>query len=40
MNRIRHERKNKLSSKYHQLVEQRNSQHVLFSCAMQLIDFN
>ena len=45
MNRIWHGRKNvvgkqKISSKYHQLVEKCNSLRVLISCVMQLIDFD
>ena len=45
MNRIRYERKNvvgkqKISSKYHQLVEKCNSLHVSISIVVQLIDFN
>ena len=45
MNRIQHDRKNvvgkqKISSKYHQLVEKCNSPHISIRCVMQLIDFN
>ena len=45
MNRIRHERKNvvgkqKISSKYHQLVEKCNRLYVSISCVVQLIGFN
>ena len=45
MNRIQHGKKNvigkqKISSKYNQLIEKCNSLHVLISCVVQLIDFN
>ena len=45
MNHIGYERKDavrkqKISSKYHQLVEKCNSLHVSISCVVQLNDFN
>ena len=45
MNRIRHGKKNvigkqKISNKYHQLVEKCKNLHVSISCVVQLIDFD
>ena len=45
MDPIQHERKNavgkqKISSKYHQLVEKCNSLHASISCVIQLVDLS